>query len=94
MADYDGYKYRCGYCGTKGDDGRCVVCGSGMDNEDKVIEGARSPHIIKTWLSSRDHGWRVADGMRTELRLRQQEDMREGRDLRRFDGLPDPYDED
>lgn len=93
MADYDGYKHRCGHCGNKGDEGRCVKCGSSMEDEDHAIEGARYPHWIKRWLASRDRGWEVADGMRTELALRHIEDLREGRDPKRFDGIPDPYDE-
>lgn len=91
MADYGGYKYRCGYCGTKGDEGRCPRCGSGMDHEDRIIANAhKSDVLIKRWLASRDRGWNLVDEMRTELSLRRMEDMKEGRDPNRFDGIPDP----
>lgn len=94
MADYGGYKARCGHCGTKGDYGRCPKCGSGMDDEERAIEGARNLTLVRRWLRSRDRGWEVADGMRGELALRRLEDVREGRDVKRFDGIPDPYEED
>ncbi len=90
--DYGGYKYRCGYCGTKGASGRCPECGSGMDHEAGAMEGARWPHLILRWLSSRDRGWNLVSEMRIELHYRAMEDLREGRDPRRFDGLPDPQD--
>lgn len=61
-----------------------------MDDEDRAIEGASHPELIRTRLRSRDQGWRVADGMRTELHLRQREDHQEGRDFKRFDGVPHP----
>lgn len=82
---------RLGYCGNKGDSGRCVVCGSGMDHEATVLEGARHPHLIKRWLASRDHGWTVAAAARNELYLRQQEDLKEGRQWNRFDGVPEEF---
>lgn len=86
------FEYRCGYCGTPGKEGRCIHCGSAMDDEAYAIEGAKHPHLIRRWLKSRDRGWDVADGMRAELSLRHMEDIRESRDPKRFDGIPDPMD--
>jgi hypothetical protein len=91
MADYSGYQYRCGYCGNKGDAGRCVGCGSGMEHVEQVIEGAKVVEYVRRWLRSRDRGWEVADGMRAELALRRLEDREQGRDPKRFDGIPDPF---
>lgn len=59
-----------------------------MDDEDRAIEGASHPELIRTWLRSRDQGWKVADGMRTELHHRHLEDLAQGRDFKRFDGIP------
>ncbi len=60
-----------------------------MDDEDRTLEGAKRVDLIKRWLASRDRGWVVVDGMRTELRHRQFEDVKEGHDPKRFDGVPD-----
>jgi hypothetical protein len=62
-----------------------------MDDEAHAIEGANRLDLVQVWLRSRDRGWEVADGMRAELALRQTEDLREKRDPKRFDGVPDPF---
>lgn len=85
---------RCGYCGSPGEldrsSQRCNHCGSALESEAGAIKGARWPHLIKRWLRSRDRGWELVQGMRAELSLRVIEDMKEGRDPKRFDGVPDP----
>jgi hypothetical protein len=61
-----------------------------MEDEAIALDGARHPHYIRRWLASRDRAWELVDSMRTELNLRWDEDQKEGKDYRRFDGQPDP----
>jgi hypothetical protein len=82
--------FRCGYCGQTGPRGRCVSCGSAMDDEEQALAGAAYPHLIKRWLDSRDRAWELVAATRTELYLRSMEDLEAGRDLKRFDVVPDP----
>jgi hypothetical protein len=65
-----------------------------MEKEYKSLEGAKYPSLIRRWLKSRDRGWELVDSMRSELKLRQYEDYKEGRNWKRFDGVIFEYEED
>lgn len=77
-------KYRCGYCGWAGPSGRCQECGSAMDSEDRALLGAKDPEMLRRWLRQLDSVIEKNRSMSKELRERNIEDYKEGRDPLRF----------